>query len=95
MVTMGRALATAPTASSVQFFSTLALLDPVDREALVDRHVLGRSYGEIARSLGCSIARVQQRIERGSRLMRGALLGSERHERAERAAPSVFWNPQT
>jgi DNA-directed RNA polymerase specialized sigma24 family protein len=86
-------VAVTPTASSVQLFSTLALLDPVDREALVDRHVLGRSYGDIARSLGCSIARVQQRIDRGSRLMRTALLGPDRREREERTVQSVWWSP--
>jgi DNA-directed RNA polymerase specialized sigma24 family protein len=88
-------LAISPTESSVQLFSTLALLDPVDREALVDRHVLGRSYGEIARSLGCSIARVQQRIDRGSRLMRAALIGPERRERTDALlTQSVWWSPQ-
>jgi DNA-directed RNA polymerase specialized sigma24 family protein len=88
-------LAISPTESSVQLFSTLALLDPVDREALVDRHVLGRSYGEIARSLGCSIARVQQRIDRGSRLMRTALMGPERRERSDALlTQSVWWSPQ-
>ncbi len=70
----------------------LAQLDPMHREILVLRSVLGRPYEEIAATLGLNVGTVKSRLSRARENLR-ARLAAVCPEFAPEAAPSEWFLP--